>query len=122
MKKKILGLLTLVLVAFVGIISLSNKNEAKSEVASLKKIKKKKKTIAEKMRYAKEREMYELGFQINPITGTIPLEEKEQEYNTAQKLLNTNQGDNVHRGVPTIKPDLLNLKVGGSRWYERYFR
>lgn len=89
MRKKILGLLTLVMVAFVGIVSLSDKNEANNEVASLQKIKKKKKTIEEKMLYAKERELYELGFQINPITGKIPLEEKEQEYNTAYKLLNT---------------------------------
>ncbi|MBU3010461.1 T9SS type A sorting domain-containing protein [Polaribacter vadi] len=95
MRKKVLGLLALVLVAFVGIVLLSDKNEANNEVASLKKIKKKKKTIEEKMLYAKERELYELGFQINPTTGKIPLEEKEQEYNTAYKLLNTKSKSSV---------------------------
>ncbi|APZ46454.1 hypothetical protein BW723_09160 [Polaribacter reichenbachii] len=89
MKKKILVLLTLVLAAFVSVVSLTNINEAKNEVASLKKIKKKKKTIEEKMLYAKERELYELGFQINPLTGKIPLEEKDQEYKTSINLINT---------------------------------
>lgn len=53
------------------------------KLQSFKTEKKKKKTQEERMLNARERELHELHFQINPLTGEIPKSEKEKEYKEA---------------------------------------
>lgn len=85
MKKKLLLIGALILT--VGLVWNFSNQEKNTVIDNLtaKKVKKKKKTIEEKMTNAIEREKHELTFQINPLTGEIPLKEKEQEYKTALK-------------------------------------
>lgn len=78
MNKKILYSLG-ALVLFVAILFKFSREEKNLNVKK-QAVKKKKKTPQQRMIYAKEREKHELNFQINPLTGKIPFEEKKLEF------------------------------------------
>ncbi|WP_299259197.1 T9SS type A sorting domain-containing protein [uncultured Aquimarina sp.] len=92
-KVKLLVPISFVLISLV--ISLTyfsrdeiNKNQAKKELNPLKKKgKKKKKTIEEKRRSVEERFKDELERQVNPNTGTVPLEEKQKELTISKEMM-----------------------------------
>lgn len=88
MKKKIL-LLGVFVLAFGITITKFSKEDEKAKEKTVEKLKRKtgKKTPEERLLFAKERELHELRFQINPNTGEIPLKEKEQELKTAEQFL-----------------------------------
>ena len=70
-------------------------------------IKKKKKTQQERMLYAKERELYELGMQINPLTGKIPKEERDREYFSAKNEINLKRKNNSSNTYTSRGPSNL---------------
>lgn len=88
MKKKLLliGILLLT-VGLVWNFSNQDTQELREFKAEKLKIKKGKKSPEERALYAKERELHELKFQINPNTGEIPLDEKQRELNSSKQLL-----------------------------------
>jgi hypothetical protein len=85
MKKKYT--LSLALVLVISIFWYYNQHEAIEtttqttllETKTLEPLKSKKKTESERQMFAQERLLYELNMQKNPLTGTIPMEEKQQE-------------------------------------------
>ena len=85
MKKKYT--LSLALVLVISIFWYYNQHEAIEtttqttllETKTLDPLKSKKKTESERQMFAQERLLYELNMQKNPLTGTIPMEEKQQE-------------------------------------------
>ncbi len=85
MKKKILSIFTILLTVGVAFIFLQKNSQQELVIQSKLKVKKKKKTQYEKMLYAIERELYEFNMQKNPVTGTIPKEEREAEYVEAKR-------------------------------------
>jgi hypothetical protein len=85
MKKKYT--LSLALVLVISIFWYYNQHEAIEtttqttllETKTLEPLKSKKKTESERQMFAQERLLYELNMQKNPLTGTVPMEEKQQE-------------------------------------------
>jgi hypothetical protein len=85
MKKKYT--LSFALVLVISIFWYYNQHEAIEtttqtnllETKTLEPLKSKKKTESERQMFAQERLLYELNMQKNPLTGTIPMEEKQQE-------------------------------------------
>ena len=85
MKKKYT--LSLALVLVISIFWYYNQHEAIEtttqttllETKTLEPLKSKKKTESERQMFTQERLLYELNMQKNPLTGTIPMEEKQQE-------------------------------------------
>jgi hypothetical protein len=71
--------LIIVFVLAVVFVFQSCQQNRKDSILKTGKIKKKKKTQEERRVYSIERELYELNMQKNPITGLIPMEEKQQE-------------------------------------------
>lgn len=91
MKKKILiPFIAIALICFFYVKNQSNKNESLI-ISSASKVKLKDKPENARVLYAIEREKYELSMQRNPVTGEIPLEEKEKEYNTSLDLMQQNK-------------------------------
>lgn len=88
MKKKILFTITLLLTFFLAFMFFIEPNEKINTITKLVVKKKKKKTQEERMLYAKERELYELEMQVNPLTGKIPDEEKQKERFVAMREIN----------------------------------
>ena len=75
--------LIIVFVLAVVFVFQSCQQNRKDSILKTGKIKKKK-TQEEKRVYSIERELYELNMQKNPITGLIPMEEKQQELENPQ--------------------------------------
>ncbi|MBW1297575.1 T9SS type A sorting domain-containing protein [Aquimarina litoralis] len=90
-KKLLLFLSALSLVVGVILTSLYGENDSKdlvgNEISSLKKEKKKKKTIEEHRRSVEERFKDEFERQVNPETGKIPLQEKQREAAVAKEMM-----------------------------------
>ena len=76
--KKNYPLIIFFVLAIVFVFQSCQQNR-KDSILKTGKIKKKKKTQEERRVYSIERELYELNMQKNPITGLIPMEEKQQE-------------------------------------------
>ncbi len=79
--RKLLPLFILTLLS-VGIYLQNTKKNSKSlfEISLKPKVKKKKKTIEEKMLFTQERLEHELNMQRNPVTKQIPADEKKREF------------------------------------------
>ena len=77
---------TLIFLLTIGIIivnnQLSHKKEFINKVTDLPE-KRTKKTLEERQLFSEERALYEFNMQKNPITGEIPLEEKQKEFENA---------------------------------------
>ncbi|WP_460219940.1 T9SS type A sorting domain-containing protein [Psychroserpens sp. MEBiC05023] len=90
MKKKLLllgGLLATLLISIVLIYSeTSNDQKHVSSLKYLKPEKTSKKTMAEKMEAVEDRVQFEYDMQKNPLTGVIPLDEKEEELTMALQV------------------------------------
>ena len=78
MKKK-LPFILIVMLLSIAFVFWQETDKKDGVTLSKLKLKKKKKTLNEKMLYAKEREQYELNLQRNPRTGIIPKEERDAE-------------------------------------------
>ena len=77
---------TLIFLLTIGIIivnnQLSHKKETTNKVTDLPE-KRTKKTLEERQLFSEERALHEFNLQKNPITGEIPLEEKQKEFENA---------------------------------------
>jgi len=93
MKKKLLSALILVVISTGFYIYKTLENDKSNNISSVLKTditeKKGKKSIAEKQLYSIEREKYEFDMQKSPLTGEIPLEEKEREFENSLSAKNT---------------------------------
>jgi len=83
MKNKLRGTLLVLSIAIVGVyffnttnIEKVNTNQIEADIT----VKTKKKTQEERRLFTEERERHEFNMQKNPVTGEIPIEEKEKEY------------------------------------------
>ena len=94
MKKKlpILAILMLISIAFVF---WQKTNRKEGVTLSKLKVKKKKKTLEDRMLYAKERELHEIKMQRNPLTGVIPKEERDAEYAVAKRQASVKRKGNL---------------------------
>jgi len=81
-KKLLLAFLALGTIVYLLMPPINNSNLA---ITTDSAVKKKKKTQEERALYAKERELFELAFQIDPKTGKIPREAKLLEYENSLK-------------------------------------
>jgi hypothetical protein len=107
MKKKILFIVVLL---FTTLLVLKFSTDTDKRVLTVEKLttkKKKKKTQGERMLYAKERELYELGMQINPLTGKIPKEERDREYFSAKNEINLKRKNNSSNTYTSRGPSNL---------------
>ena len=77
--RKNYSLIIVSVLAIVFVFQSCQQNRKDSILKTGKIKKKKKKTQEERRLYSIERELYELNMQKNPITGLIPMEEKQQE-------------------------------------------
>ena len=93
MKKKLLFTVALLFTVSIAFVFLKNTNKEEITLSKIT-IKKKKKTQEERMLYAKERELYELNMQINPLTGKIPKEERDKEFTVAKSEINLKRRSN----------------------------
>ena len=87
MKKKLLIPFIAILAIAVFYVKRQDKKSESFIISPDSKVKLKDKPENARALYAIEREKYELSLQRNPITGEIPLEEKESEYNTSLDLM-----------------------------------
>ncbi len=83
MKRRIPYLILSALVLGATVFYFSESESKNLRTTSDKTVKKKKKTEEERRLFVNERIEYELSLQRNPITGEIPLEEKQEEFENA---------------------------------------
>ncbi len=84
MKKKLLLIIGVVLLGVISFIVPKEKEVANSVlIGSENLVKTDKKTVEERMLFVEERLKHEFDMQKNPLTGQIPREEKEQEFENA---------------------------------------
>jgi hypothetical protein len=103
MKKKLLFTIALFCTVSIAFVFLKNTNKEEVTLSKLT-VKKNKKTQEERMLYAKERELYELNMQKNPLTGKIPKEEREKEYSEAKREINLKRKGNSSNTYTTRGP------------------
>ncbi|TVZ58696.1 putative secreted protein (Por secretion system target) [Flavobacteriaceae bacterium MAR_2010_105] len=89
MKKRLLLCLSLLIVGTLiytsfGSPKIKNDSPAEKNTSSVS-VAGHKKTPEERALFVEERALYEFNMQVNPLTGEIPLEEKEREFNQAKK-------------------------------------
>ncbi|MDY8135308.1 T9SS type A sorting domain-containing protein [Aquimarina sp. 2201CG5-10] len=126
-KGKLLLLFSVVLISLLFTIAHINNNETNTDLASeqltpLKKEekKKKKKTVEERRRFAQERIQREFDFQVNPETGQIPFEEKQQEIVVSKQLMdetiakNSSSATYVSRGPSNLGGRTRSLVIDRS--------
>ena len=93
MKKK-LPFISIVMIFSIAFVFWQQTDKKDGVTLTKLKVTKKKKTLNEKMLYAKEREQYELNLQRNPRTGIIPKEERDAEYAAAKRQVSLKRKGN----------------------------
>lgn len=88
MKKKLPFALSILILGSIVFTIFQNdeKKNILSQIDPATKVKKTKKTPEERRLYSIEREQHEINFQKNPITGEIPLEEKQREFENSLRI------------------------------------
>lgn len=81
MKKKLLAFA--IAIALGTFYFLLPQSKQTNKPVTVSKLKKKKKTLEEKAFFVEERALHEFKMQVNPLTGEIPFEEKQLEYQNA---------------------------------------